>query len=128
MLGGMLVFALSAARLAHASQRNAVVASNIAHADTPGFKAQDVKPFADVLDNMTLGMAATRPDHVSYAPAGFARAESTPAEGATEVLHSGNTVSLEKEMARAGEVNRAFALNTNIVKAFHRMLMTSTKG
>ena len=45
MLGGMLVFALSAARLAHASQRNAVIARNIAHADTPGFKAQDVAAF-----------------------------------------------------------------------------------
>jgi flagellar basal-body rod protein FlgB len=110
------------------SVRQSTIAENVANANTPGFKAQDVKPFADVLDNMTLGMAATRPDHVSYAPAGLARAEATPAEGATEILHSGNTVSLEKEMARAGEVNRAFALNTNIVKAFHRMLMTSTKG
>jgi flagellar basal-body rod protein FlgB len=110
------------------SVRQSTIAENVANANTPGFKAQDVKPFADVLDNMTLGMAATRPDHVSYAPAGFARAEAMPAEGATEILHSGNTVSLEKEMARAGEVNRAFALNTNIVKAFHRMLMTSTKG
>ncbi len=109
------------------SVRQSTIAENVANANTPGFKAQDVKPFADVLDNMTLGMAATRPDHVSYAPAGFARAEATPSEGA-ETLHSGNTVSLEKEMARAGEVNRAFALNTNIVKAFHRMLMTSTKG
>jgi flagellar basal-body rod protein FlgB len=109
------------------SVRQSTIAENVANANSPGFKAQDVKPFENVLDNMTLGMVATRADHVSYAPAGFARAEATAAEGA-EILNSGNTVSLETEMAKAGEVNRAFALNTNIVKAFHRMLMTSTKG
>jgi flagellar basal-body rod protein FlgB len=76
---------------------------------------------------MAGAMAATRPEHLSYAPTGLARTEAAPVEG-NEILHSGNTVSLEKEMAKAGEVNRAFALNTNIVKAFHRMLMASTKG
>lgn len=107
--------------------RQSTIAENVANANTPGFKAQDVKPFETVLDNMTLAMATTRSDHVSHAPAGFARTEVTPDEG-VEVLHSGNTISLEKEMAKAGEVNRSFALNTSVVKAFHRMLMTSTKG
>lgn len=109
------------------SVRQSTIAENVANANTPGFKAQDVKPFGSVLDSMAGAMATTSPQHLSFAPAGSARAESTPVEG-SEVLHSGNTVSLEKEMAKAGEVNRAFALNTNIVKAFHRMLMASTKG
>jgi flagellar basal-body rod protein FlgB len=107
--------------------RQSTIAENVANANTPGFKAQDVKPFENVLDNMTLAMATTRAEHVSHAPAGFARTEVTPDEG-VEVLHSGNTISLEKEMAKAGEVNRSFALNTSVVKAFHRMLMASTKG
>ncbi|MET0568998.1 MAG: flagellar basal body rod protein FlgB [Hyphomicrobiaceae bacterium] len=109
------------------SVRQSTIAENVANANTPGFKAQDVKPFGSVLDSMAGAMATTSPQHLSFAPAGSARAESTQVEG-SEVLHSGNTVSLEKEMAKAGEVNRAFALNTNIVKAFHRMLMASTKG
>lgn len=109
------------------SVRQSTIAENVANANTPGFKAQDVKPFESVLDNMAGAMATTRPQHLTYAPAGLDRTEGAPVEG-NEILHSGNTVSLEKEMAKAGEVNRAFALNTNIVKAFHRMLMTSTKG
>ena len=32
---------------AHASHRQVTVARNIANADTPGFKAQDLQPFAD---------------------------------------------------------------------------------
>ena len=46
---------------------------------------------------------------------------------AWEIIHSGNSVSLEQEMIKAGEVNRAYALNTSVVKAFHRMLLASAK-
>ena len=42
-------------------------------------------------------------------------------------MHSGNSVSLEKEMIKASEVNRSYKLNTSVVKAFHRMLITSAK-
>lgn len=37
----------------HASRRHGVVAENIANADTPGYKAQDVKAFADVYAQAT---------------------------------------------------------------------------
>lgn len=107
--------------------RQSTIAENVANANTPGFKAQDVKPFESVLETMTLAVAATRPEHVSHTPADYSRAEVKPDEG-VEILHSGNTISLEKEMAKAGEVNRSFALNTSVLKAFHRMLMSSTKG
>lgn len=107
--------------------RQSTIAENVANANTPGFKAQDVKPFENVLEAMTLAVTATRPQHVSHAPADYSRTEVKPDE-AVEILHSGNTISLEKEMAKAGEVNRSFALNTSVLKAFHRMLMSSTKG
>ena len=44
-----------------------------------------------------------------------------------EITHSGNSVSLEQELIKAGEVNRAYRLNTSVVKAFHRMLLASAK-
>ncbi len=44
-----------------------------------------------------------------------------------EITHSGNSVSLEQELIKAGEVNRAYKLNTGIAKAFHRMLLASAK-
>ncbi len=40
---------------------------------------------------------------------------------------SGNNVSLEQELLKAGEVNRAYRLNTSIAKVFHRMIMTSSR-
>jgi flagellar basal-body rod protein FlgB len=45
-----------------------------------------------------------------------------------DVTHSGNSVSMEQELIKAGEVNRSFALNAGILKAFHRMLLASAKG
>ena len=44
-----------------------------------------------------------------------------------DVTHSGNTISLEQELIKAGEVNRAYRLNTSVAKAFHRMILASAK-
>ena len=49
------------------------------------------------------------------------------AEKGWEVYHSGSNVSLEQEMLKANDVSRAYTLNTNVVKAFHRMLLSSAK-
>ena len=48
-------------------------------------------------------------------------------ENPWEITHSGNNVSLEQELLKAGEVNRAFRLNTSLAKAFHRMILTSAR-
>ncbi len=107
--------------------RQAAVAQNVANVNTPGFKAQDVKPFESTLQSMSLALASTRSGHMNYTPAADARTELNPDENG-EVLHSGNDVNLETEMGKAGEVSRSYALNTSVLKAFHRMLMTSAKG
>lgn len=109
------------------SVRQTAVAGNIANANTPGFKAVDTEPFATVLSRMPLELAVTQPGHMSPPQAGVPVAEMQDEE-AWDVLHSGNTVVLEQELIKAGEVNRSFALNAGIIKAFHRMLLTSTKG
>ena len=109
------------------SVRQATIAGNIANVNTPGFKALDVKPFEAALEQTSLAMASTTPAHVTTA-ADAAPAFDVRKEEPWEVTHSGNTVSLEQELIKAGDVNRAFALNTSVLKAFHRMLLASTKG
>ena len=49
------------------SGRQTAVASNVANANTPGYRALDVQPFSAVLDTSPLGMAATNPGHMSPA-------------------------------------------------------------
>jgi flagellar basal-body rod protein FlgB len=43
-------------------------------------------------------------------------------------VHSGNSVSLEQEMVKGGDVNRDYSMNTAIVRSFHRMLLSSAKA
>jgi flagellar basal-body rod protein FlgB len=126
-MSSIFLFDIASQRNQWLSLRQATVTSNIAHANTPGYAARDVQPFEAVLNSEQLSVATSDPRHV---------AQSTrPADGVTEqdrdawhVSDSGNSVSLEKELVKAGEVNGAFALNNGVIKAFHRMLLTSTKG
>ena len=109
------------------SVRQTAIAGNIANANTPGFRAQDAQPFEMAVEQARLAMAATRPGHLTSGPADAPVTE-LRREDPWEVTHSGNNVSLEQELLKAGEVNRAFRLNTSIAKAFHRMILTSSRG
>jgi flagellar basal-body rod protein FlgB len=108
------------------SVRQATIAGNIANANTPGFKALDVAPFEKTLEATRLAMAATRPAHIPDVPSRAGGVDAREAQP-WEITHSGNSVSLEQELINAGEVNRAYRLNTSIAKAFHRMLLAAAK-
>ena len=108
--------------------RQSVVAGNIANANTPGFRAQDVASFDSVLNKTNLPMAATNPRHFTEAPADTYVVESAADDGALSQL-SGNSVDLANELMKEGAVKRDYDLNTGIVKAFNKMmLMTVRKG
>jgi flagellar basal-body rod protein FlgB len=125
MLGGMFVFALASARLAHASQRNAVVARNIAHADTPGFKAQDVAAFDFEGALPAMEPKATRPGHaVGTAPPGRLEVETRDAP-ATDESPDGNTVSLEEQMVQAAETRGQFELAATLYAKHLSLLRTA---
>ena len=108
------------------SVRQSTIASNIANANTPGYKALDVEPFEKVLETTRLTMQATQPGHMTDAGARAPAVAASKSEP-WETSHSGNSVSLEQELINAGDVNRAYRLNTGIAKAFHRMLLASAK-
>jgi len=121
------LFDIASQRSNWLSVRQATIAGNVANANTPGYTAKDVKPFEAVLQQSRLEMAATNPMHMAPTSVEQSSFENETTDG-WHVAESGNSVQLEKEMAKAGEINNAFALNNNIVKAFHRMLLTSAKG
>jgi flagellar basal-body rod protein FlgB len=125
MLGGMLVFALASARLAHASQRNAVIARNIAHADTPGFKAQDTAAFDFGRAASATEPRATRPGHaVGQAAPGRPEVEVRDAPAVDE-SPDGNTVSLEEQMIQAAETRGRFELAATLYAKHLSLLRTA---
>jgi flagellar basal-body rod protein FlgB len=107
--------------------RQATISGNIANADTPGYHALDVAPFSSVLDRTALALARTEPAHLEIGGAGVEATKVADGES-WDITHSGNTVSLDQELLKAGEVNRAYTLNTSIVSSFHRMLLSAVRS
>lgn len=96
MFDRLEIFQLAATRARHAAARQAVVAQNIANADTPGYRARDISGFADLLRRMDMqGQGAGDPLPIRTIDAG------TPASP------NGNSVSLDLEMLRGIEAQRA---------------------
>jgi flagellar basal-body rod protein FlgB len=123
----LALFSISSQRNRWLATRGAAIADNIANADTPGFKARDVPSFAAVMNAGTATMSRTDGKH--FAPTQFGARSFDLVQRATDVpKHSGNTVSLETELANLGEVRSQHSLVSGIVGAFHRMLLSSTKG
>jgi flagellar basal-body rod protein FlgB len=71
-------------------------------------------------------MVSTNPAHML--PEGNDSTAARPEAADTwETTYSGNSVSLEQEMMKEGEINRSYTLNANIKRAFHQMLMLNVK-
>ena len=121
------LFDLASKQAEWLSVRQSAIAGNIANANTPGYTANDVEPFDKVLDRASVSLTATEQGHFGIGPTdvGFAV---KPDEDKGVVLPSKNTVVLEDQLMKAGEVRRSFELNTAIVRAFNSMLMTAVKS
>lgn len=126
-MGPVHLFELISRRNEWLSVRQSLVAGNIANANTPGFKAKDVIPFEAVLNRASLEQAMTQPGHLKLGMSGIADSRSAKNIDGF-VHHSGNSVSLEAELLKAGEVSRDHRLATSVHKSFHRMLLSTTKG
>lgn len=105
MFTDLNVFNLAHAMAVHAGRRQAVIARNVANADTPGYRARDIAPFSDsVASGPGTAMTARRRTHLNGQGAtGWA---GTVAAGAGVVDPNGNSVSLEQEMLKAVDTRR----------------------
>jgi flagellar basal-body rod protein FlgB len=123
----LALFSLASQEASWLSARQATLANNVANANTPGYRAADVQPFSAVLSHLNLPMAADSAGHLQPAAFGAGKVNVKPADS-WDVVYSGNSVDLEQEMMKAGDVNRAHALNVNVVRSFHQMLMNAVKS
>ncbi|XOV88274.1 MAG: flagellar basal body rod protein FlgB [Pseudomonadota bacterium] len=100
------------------AQRAEVIATNIANADTPGYKARDVR-FSDVMGQVASeSLQASAPGHFSP---GIAEAGSTVLREGSKENANGNTVSREFEQA-------AYTQNAIQYMATLRFLNGSVQG
>jgi flagellar basal-body rod protein FlgB len=126
-VGPLYLFDIASSQARWLELRQTTIAANVANANTPGFKARDVEPFNKILDGMPVTLAVTSPSHMQISTT-EAETRAASKKDSWEIVHSGNSVSLEQEMIKGGEVNRDYSMNAAIVRSFHRMLLSGMKG
>ncbi|HYD89094.1 MAG TPA: flagellar basal body rod protein FlgB [Vitreimonas sp.] len=105
-------FGLLRARLDQLSERQQLIAENIANASTPGYRPRDVdtagfeRMLASAAGGRGLGMSRTNAMHM--APNGGSGEVRVVTRDDSETTIDGNAVVLEEQMARAAETRMAF--------------------
>lgn len=107
---------------AHSGSRLAVIARNVANADTPGYRAADMRDFHDLLDQPGVALRSTRPAHI---------AGSSDSTDQKQVLSggpmspNGNDVSLDLQMQKAVEARQTHEMALAIYRSTSAIIRTS---
>jgi flagellar basal-body rod protein FlgB len=115
-------------RLAWLSQRQDVLAQNVANADTPGYKAHDLKEqsFAELLHGTGsngVQLVATQPGHIGspIQSAAFKVIDDTTAKPTL----NGNAVDMENEMMKVSKTGIDYQFAINLYKKQIGMIKTA---
>ena len=111
------LFDLAEKRLVWNARRQGVLASNIANANTPGYRARDVQSFATTLAG-TVGIepARTQSGHLPGTAAGGLA--SLVKEPGTARSLDGNSVALDQQLTKVADTESTQALVTTIWKKY----------
>lgn len=104
-------FGLLRQRLDHLSERQRLIAENIANASTPGYRPRDLDTSG--FENMLAatasgGMSLARTNAGHMAPGGGSARVNIVTRNDSETTIDGNAVVLEEQMARAAETRMNF--------------------
>ncbi|MFC3070755.1 flagellar basal body rod protein FlgB [Phenylobacterium soli] len=117
-LSDIPLFSMLRGRLSYLSDRQKVIAENVANADTPGYAPRDLKPFSFQAQMQAQGasqglgmtaagggssMAVTSPGHMLPPHAHKAGAAKPVPTKDSETTLDGNSVVLEEEMLKMGQ-------------------------
>ena len=133
-LSSMSIFAMAQSKMSWLGQRQTVLAQNIANADTPSYRAKDLKAFdfQKVMQAQRLpklGMAQTNEGHFSTPERnGDYRVTRVRESKVYEVNPSGNGVVLEEQMIKLSENNVQYRLAANIYQKNLAMMHLALSG
>jgi flagellar basal-body rod protein FlgB len=125
-LSDIYLFQVASQKAQWLSARQTAVASNVANASTPGYRAVDVQPFSAVLNTSPIAMTSTNPAHIAPATSLLDSLKEVETDPAEQTL-SGNTVNLEQQMINLGEVSRDFSMTAGTRRAFHQLMLAALK-
>ena len=122
------LFQLSVEKAGWVFARQAVISANVANANTPGYRAQDVKPFVEALEGGALSQRTTNSSHIASAAPSSSAGVGTVNETSWATFASGQNVNLEQEMIKAADLASEYRLNTSIIRTFHNMYLMAAGG
>lgn len=107
MFNGLEFFTNASALAQHSARRQSIIARNVANADTPNFKAQDLEAFSAPGGKRAQRgqLLTTSPGHLTHSrfmASREVREQVVPGDASP----NGNTVSIETEMIRASEARQ----------------------
>ena len=115
------LFDLADRRLAHIGRRQEVLSQNIANADTPGWRARDLKPFAELLSNVPGAVPwQTQAGHLAPRR-GPVDAKVQQGERAPD----GNSVVLDAELGKVADAESSHSLVTGLYSKYLGMFRTA---
>lgn len=114
------IFRMSSAMAVHAGNRQAIVAQNVANSDTPDYKARRLPSFSEIVDAPPAGQKATRERHLHGT--GHMQAQARIATERGDPSPDGNTVSIEREMMDAVNIQREHSRALSIYKSALKIL------
>jgi len=126
------LFSALKARMGWLSQRQKVVAENVANASTPGFKPKDLKTqdFASMMQGNApsegIGLSVTRAGHISTESPGQTKVRAVKSPDSETTL-DGNSVVLEEQMIKMADSRMQFEAAIGFYQKSMDMLRTASK-
>ena len=113
------------------SQRQQIVASNLANIDTPGFKTKDISFHAtmqELLSENAIGLRTERPEHSQGSVQFRPQAQAFEVQGLPSRADQ-NNVDLDREMLKLGETSFSYSLITQMLRGkFHTIASSINEG
>ena len=131
-LDDMPLFATLKAKLGYVSQRQRLIAGNVANADTPGYAPRDLKAFtfdaAMKGQAMPLTVVRTSAAHIAPDGGGSGSAYSDGAGPDSEVRLDGNQVVLEDQMMKMSQARMDYDAAIGLYQQSLTMLRTAARA
>lgn len=121
------VFSALTARMRWLNERQAVIANNVANADTPNYQARDLKPmdFRAILRRSQVKMSTARTNVAHIGSSREARKFTAGIDRHNdEVTPTGNAVVIENEMLKVSETVADYQIMINLYRKNVMLLKT----
>lgn len=128
------LFAMLRGRMGYLTERQELIAENVANADTPRYLPKDLKPFSFQVEAQTQRMTptATDPGHIQpvrlQSQAGGASGFNPVVARDSETKLDGNSVVLEEEMMKLSDARMNYDAAVSFYQKSLALLRTAAKA